>query len=216
MRKFLGKFKTKGGMFIGITILTSLVLTISYASFIFITDGYKASNMLISNLMYGITIEEEGSTSTITDNKVVIPGSTKGYFYITLSSVNPIDSKYTLAYKSSNTLTVQYSDRTNWSTQGVIKGYDESVYSKRIKVVIDNTMNTSSTEVYFNVFGGYTYNTYASIALENGYYVVSGPYNETILGTNRLVDIIEKETDCTTETSNICIYGGETINNRKL
>ncbi len=213
MRKLLRRFKTKGGMFLGITILTSLVLTISYASFIFITDGYKASNMLISNLMYGITIEEEGSTSTITDNKVVMPGSTKGYFYITLSSVNPIDSKYTLAYKSNNTLTVQYSDRTNWSTQGVIKGYDESVYSKRIKVVIDNTMNTSSTEVYFNVFGGYTYNTYASIALENGYYVVSGPYNETILGTNRLVDVIEKETDCTTETSNICVYGGETISN---
>ena len=133
MRKFFRRFKTKGGMFLGITILTSLVLTISYASFIFVTDGYKASNMLISNLMYGITIEEEGSTSTITDNKVVIPGSTKGYFYITLSSVNPIDSKYTLAYKSTNTLTVQYSDRTNWSTQGVIKGYDESVYSKRIK-----------------------------------------------------------------------------------
>ena len=31
MRKFLRKFKTKGGMFLGITILTSLVLTIRYA-----------------------------------------------------------------------------------------------------------------------------------------------------------------------------------------
>ena len=205
--------KTKKGIFYGVVFLLMITLGVSYGTFVFVSNPYKSSNMLISNLLYGVSIQEEGSTSKIDNNKVTIPAKTKGYFYVTISSVNKIDSKYTLAYKSTNTVNVKYTDRTNWNPEGLIKGYDETTYSKKVKVVVDNTSNTSSTEVTFGVFGGYTYNSYEAISLENGYLTINGPYTEVIHGTNRLVDIVEKDTSCITEENKTCMYGGETISN---
>ena len=204
--------KTRTGIVFSIIMLTSLVIGISYGAFVYVTEGYKASEMMVGNLMYGITIEEDGSTSTIENNKVTIPSNTKGYFYVIISSVNPIDSKYTLGYKSNNNIDVQYTDKTNWMPEGLIKGYDEKTYSKKVKIIIDNTSNTTSSEVTFNVFGGYTYNSYESISLKDGYLSIKGPFMETVTGTNRLVDVIEKDTSCVTETNSNCLYGDSISN----
>ena len=204
--------KTRTGIVFSIIMLTSLVIGISYGTFVYVTEGYKASEMMVGNLMYGITIEEDGSTSTIENNKVTIPSNTKGYFYVIISSVNPIDSKYTLGYKSNNNIDVQYTDKTNWMPEGLIKGYDEKTYSKKVKIIIDNTSNTTSSEVIFNVFGGYTYNSYESISLNDGYLSIKGPFIETVTGTNRLVDVIEKDTSCVTETNSNCLYGDSISN----
>ena len=207
--------KNKKGMIYGVLLMTCLVIGLSYGAFIFSTDKYRSSELLISKLNYSIDIQEDGSSkSTINGSSVTVPASTKVYLNITLTSVNEIDSKYTLAYKTSTNAKVQYSDRTPWNTQGVIKGIDSNTYSKKIRVVIDNTNISTPSTVNFQVYGGYSFNSYANIELTDGYVSVSGPYTEvaTNIG-NRLVDIIESDTSCLTSNSNTCLYGGENIKN---
>ena len=207
--------KNKKGMIYAILLMTCLVIGLSYGAFIFSTDKYRSSELLISKLNYSIDIQEDGSSkSTINGSSVTVPSNTKVYLNITLTSVNEIDSKYTLAYKTSTNAKVQYSDRTPWNTQGVIKGIDSNTYSKKIRVVIDNKDISTPSIVNFQVYGGYSFNSYANIELTDGYVSVSGPYTEvaTNIG-NRLVDIIESDTSCLTSTSNTCLYGGENIKN---
>ena len=207
--------KNKKGMIYALLLMTCLVIGLSYGAFIFSTDKYRSSELLISKLNYSIDIQEDGSNkSTINGTSVTVPASTKVYLNITLTSVNEIDSKYTLAYKTSSKAKVEYSDRTPWNTQGIIKGIDSNTYSKKIRVVIDNTDISTSSTVNFQVYGGYSFNSYANIELTDGYVSVSGPYTEvaTNIG-NRLVDIIESDTSCLTSNSNTCLYGGENIKN---
>ena len=207
--------KNKKGMIYGVLLMTCLVIGLSYGAFIFSTDKYRSSELLISKLNYSIDIQEDGSSkSTINGTSVTVPASTKVYLNITLTSVNEIDSKYTLAYKTSSNVKVEYSDRTPWNTQGIIKGIDSNTYSKKIRVVIDNTNISTPSTVNFQVYGGYSFNSYANIELTDGYVSVSGPYTEvaTNIG-NRLVDIIESDTSCLTSNSNTCLYGGENIKN---
>ena len=207
--------KNKKGMIYGVLLMTCLVIGLSYGAFIFSTDKYRSSELLISKLNYSIDIQEDGSNkSTINGTSVTVPASTKVYLNITLTSVNEIDSKYTLAYKTSSKAKVEYSDRTPWNTQGIIKGIDSNTYSKKIRVVIDNTDISTPSIVNFQVYGGYSFNSYANIELTDGYVSVSGPYTEvaTNIG-NRLVDIIESDTSCLTSNSNTCLYGGENIKN---
>ena len=207
--------KNKKGMIYGVLLMTCLVIGLSYGAFIFSTDKYRSSELLISKLNYSIDIQEDGSNrASINGTSVTVPASTKVYLNITLTSVNEIDSKYTLAYKTSTNAKVQYSDRTPWNTQGIIKGIDSNTYSKKIRVVIDNTDISTPSIVNFQVYGGYSFNSYANIELTDGYVSVSGPYTEvaTNIG-NRLVDIIESDTSCLTSNSNTCLYGGENIKN---
>ena len=207
--------KNKKGMIYGVLLMTCLVIGLSYGAFIFSTDKYRSSELLISKLNYSIDIQEDGSNkASINGTSVTVPASTKVYLNITLTSVNEIDSKYTLAYKTSTNAKVEYSDRTPWNTQGVIKGIDSNTYSKKIRVVIDNTDISTPSTVNFQVYGGYSFNSYANIELTDGYVSVSGPYTEvaTNIG-NRLVDIIESDTSCLTSNSNTCLYGGENIKN---
>ena len=209
------RLKTKYGVFLSILVLFSVVVTLSYSAFIFSTVKYRSTELLISKLNYGITItEDKTNLSSISGSKVTVPKGSITYYNIVISSINKIDSKYTLAYKTSSNAVVKYTDRTPWNTSGYIKGYDENTYSKRIRVVIDNSSSTSSSTVDFAVYGGYTFNTYASIELSSGYVTVTGPYTEELASlSNRLVDIVENDTGCVTSESSTCLYGGDSIKN---
>ena len=209
------RLKTKYGVFLSILVLFSIVVILSYSAFIFSTDKYRSTELLISKLNYGITItEDKTNLSSISGSKVTVPKGSITYYNIVISSINKIDSKYTLAYKTSSNAVVKYTDRTPWNTSGYIKGYDENTYSKRIRVVIDNSSSTSSSTVDFAVYGGYTFNTYASIELNSGYVTVTGPYTEELASlSNRLVDIVENDTGCVTSESSTCLYGGDSIKN---
>ena len=209
------RLKTKYGVFLSILVLFSVVVTLSYSAFIFSTDKYRSTELLISKLNYGITItEDKTNLSSISGSKVTVPKGSITYYNIVISSINKIDSKYTLAYKTDSSAVVKYTDRTPWNTSGYIKGYDENTYSKRIRVVIDNSSSTSSSTVNFAVYGGYTFNTYASIELSSGYVTVTGPYTEELASlSNRLVDIVENDTGCVTSESSTCLYGGDSIKN---
>ena len=209
------RLKTKYGVFLSILVLFSIVVTLSYSAFIFSTGKYRSTELLISKLNYGITItEDKTNLSSISGSKVTVPKGSITYYNIVISSINKIDSKYTLAYKTSSSAVVKYTDRTPWNTSGYIKGYDENTYSKRIRVVIDNSSSTTSSTVDFAVYGGYTFNTYASIELNSGYVTVTGPYTEELASiSNRLVDIVENDTGCVTSESSTCLYGGDSIKN---
>ena len=209
------RLKTKYGVFLSILVLFSIVVTLSYSAFIFSTGKYRSTELLISKLNYGITItEDKTNLSSISGSKVTVPKGSITYYNIVISSINKIDSKYTLAYKTDSNAVVKYTDRTPWNTSGYIKGYDENTYSKRIRVVIDNSSSTSSSTVDFAVYGGYTFNTYASIELSSGYVTVTGPYTEELASlSNRLVDIVENDTGCVTSESSTCLYGGDSIKN---
>ena len=209
------RLKTKYGVFLSILVLFSIVVTLSYSAFIFSTDKYRSTELLISKLNYGITItEDKTNLSSISGSKVTVPKGSITYYNIVISSINKIDSKYTLAYKTDSSAVVKYTDRTPWNTSGYIKGYDENTYSKRIRVVIDNSSGTTSSTVDFAVYGGYTFNTYASIELNSGYVTVTGPYTEELASiSNRLVDIVENDTGCVTSESSTCLYGGDNIKN---
>ena len=209
------RLKTKYGVFLSILVLFSVVVTLSYSAFIFSTGKYRSTELLISKLNYGITItEDKTNLSSISGSKVTVPKGSITYYNIVISSINKIDSKYTLAYKTSSSAVVKYTDRTPWNTSGYIKGYDENTYSKRIRVVIDNSSSTTSSTVDFAVYGGYTFNTYASIELNSGYVTVTGPYTEELASiSNRLVDIVENDTGCVTSDKDTCLYGGDSIKN---
>ena len=209
------RLKTKYGVFLSILVLFSIVVTLSYSAFIFSTGKYRSTELLISKLNYGITItEDKTNLSSISGSKVTVPKGSITYYNIVISSINKIDSKYTLAYKTDSNAVVKYTDRTPWNTSGYIKGYDENTYSKRIRVVIDNSSSTTSSTVNFAVYGGYTFNTYASIELSSGYVTVTGPYTEELASlSNRLVDIVENDTGCVTSDKDTCLYGGDNIKN---
>ena len=193
----------------------SVMMVSSYAYFVITTSNYKASELLVAKLSYGINIVEDGSTgSTIESNTVNVPAGKKAFFFITVTSVNKIDSKYTLAYKTSSQAVVKYTDKTPWTSSGFIEGYDNTTYTKKIRVVIDNTSESREATVNFGVYGGYTFNSYTAISLGDGYYSVGGPYEETVATAGeRLVDIVEKETGCVTTPTNNCTYGGGSIAN---
>ena len=101
------RLKTKYGVFLSILVLFSIVVTLSYSAFIFSTGKYRSTELLISKLNYGITItEDKTNLSSISGSKVTVPKGSITYYNIVISSINKIDSKYTLAYKTDSSAVV--------------------------------------------------------------------------------------------------------------
>ena len=204
LNKLMRKLKTKTGMMYGIMLLTSLVLGLSYGTFIFVTDEYKATEMLVSNLMYGIEITSTGGTETINNTNVTISNGNTSTVLVKITSLNKINSKYGLDYKIlSGTGNIYYASSTGWLPTGKINKNGSGIYEKTIKVVISAT---SDLTVDFNVSGGYTYNS--EVASKSTYTRVSEVYDNILsYTTNKLLSEIVSE-----EASD-GIYGGDATNN---
>ena len=69
--KIINKLKTKSGMFFGIIVMFSIVVGLSYGTFIFSTGNYRSTSMLISNLLYGIDITTTGGNETINTKQLL-------------------------------------------------------------------------------------------------------------------------------------------------
>jgi len=146
------KLKTTTGLFTIIMGLSILVLGVSYATFVITTNKYKASEMLISNLTYGINITGDGN-STINGKTVSVGANKTTTLQVKITSLNDITSNYSLEYKIlSGSGKVTYLSSTSYTPTGDInKTGTENV----ITIVIEATTDLS---IEFNVSGGYTYN----------------------------------------------------------
>ena len=200
--KIINKLKTTKGMAIGILVLFSLVLGLSYGTFIFSTGNYRSTSMLISNLLYGIDITTTGGNETINSKTVTLPSGKTSTILLKITSLNDVESKYGVSYKiNSGTGSVKYSSNTGWLPTGKINKNGTGTYEKVVKIVIEATSDLS---VDFNVDGGYTYNDLNST--KEGYTRVTEMYEGITDYTESLKTIIENET-----SNNI--YGGDAINN---
>ena len=200
--KIINKLKTKSGMFFGIIVMFSLVVGLSYGTFIFSTGNYRSTSMLISNLLYGIDITTTGGNETINTKTVTLPSGKTSTILLKITSLNDVESKYGVSYKiNSGTGSVKYSSNTGWLPTGKINKNGTGTYEKVVKIVIEATSDIS---VDFNVDGGYTYNDLNST--KEGYTRVTEMYEGITDYTESLKTIIENET-----SNNI--YGGEAINN---
>ena len=200
--KIINKLKTKSGMFFGIIVMFSIVVGLSYGTFIFSTGNYRSTSMLISNLLYGIDITTTGGNETINTKTVTLPSGKTSTILLKITSLNDVESKYGVSYKiNSGTGSVKYSSNTGWLPTGKINKNGTGTYEKVVKIVIEATSDLS---VEFNVDGGYTYNDLNST--KEGYTRVTEMYEGITDYTESLKTIIENET-----SNNI--YGGEAINN---
>ena len=200
--KIINKLKTTKGMALGILVLFSLVLGLSYGTFIFSTGNYRSTSMLISDLLYGIDITTTGGNETINTKTVTLPSGKTSTILLKITSLNDVESKYGVSYKiNSGTGSVKYSSNTGWLPTGKINKNGTGTYEKVVKIVIEATSDLS---VEFNVDGGYTYNDLNST--KEGYTRVTEMYEGITDYTESLKTIIENET-----SNNI--YGGEAINN---
>ena len=187
-------------LILGITL--TVILGMSYGTFIFTTNSFRSTEMLISNLTYGIEITSTGGSETINGTSVSLPSGKTSTVLLKITSLNKIISKYGIDYKMSRgTGSVKYASNTGWLPTGKINENNVGTYEKVIKVVISATTDVT---VDFTVTGGYSNNDL--IEVKDGYTRLTEIYDGIVDYKEDLKTIISKET-----TNNI--YGGEAINN---
>ena len=187
-------------LILGITL--TAILGMSYGTFIFTTNSYRSTEMLVSNLTYGIEITSTGGSEIINGASVSLTSGKTSTVLLKITSLNKIISKYGIDYKmSSGTGSVKYASNTGWLPTGKINENNVGTYEKIIKVVISATTDVT---VDFTVTGGYSNNDL--IEVKEGYTRLTEVYDGIVDYKEDLKTIISKET-----TNNI--YGGEAINN---
>ena len=183
-------------------IALTVILGMSYGTFIFTTNSYRSTEMLVSNLTYGIEITSTGGSETINGTSVSLTSGKTSTVLLKITSLNKIISKYGIDYKmSSGTGSVKYASNTGWLPTGKINENNVGTYEKVIKVVISATTDVT---VDFTVTGGYSTNDLTEV--KEGYTRLTEIYDGIVDYKEDLKTIISKET-----TNNI--YGGEAINN---
>ena len=183
-------------------IALTVILGMSYGTFIFTTNSYRSTEMLISNLTYGIEITSTGGSETINGTSVSLTSGKTSTVLLKITSLNKIISKYGVDYKmSSGTGSVKYASNTGWLPTGKINENNVGTYEKVIKVVISATTDVT---VDFTVTGGFPNNELTEV--KDGYTRLTEIYDGIVDYKEDLKTIISKET-----TNNI--YGGEAINN---
>ena len=201
MKNILRKIKNSR-LAVVVLILFSLVIGLSYGTFIFTTNSYRSTEMLVGNLTYGIEITSTGGSETINGTSVSLTSGKTSTVLLKITSLNKIISKYGIDYKmSSGTGSVKYASNTGWLPTGKINENNVGTYEKVIKVVISATTDVT---VDFTVTGGYSNNDLTEV--KEGYTRLTEVYDGIVDYKEDLKTIISKET-----TNNI--YGGEAINN---
>ena len=183
-------------------IALTVILGMSYGTFIFTTNSYRSTEMLVGNLTYGIEITSTGGSETINGTSVSLTSGKTSTVLLKITSLNKIISKYGVDYKmSSGTGSVKYASNTGWLPTGKINENNVGTYEKVIKVVISATTDVT---VDFTVTGGYSNNDLTEV--KEGYTRLTEVYDGIVDYKEDLKTIISKET-----INNI--YGGEAINN---
>ena len=159
---FLQKYFAVISVLIGISIL----LSVTFSSYIVTSNNHKAAEMYIGELKYSIEIN--GSTT----NTLSVP-SGETIIDVKVNNQNPVDTYYKLLYLKNSNLTVKYYETTK-DTNDVTTTYSNpnssvtSGNSNTIKLKITNS-STSSQNLGLSVKGGYITNTVEDITTPSTY-----------------------------------------------
>ena len=159
---FLQKYFAVISVLIGISIL----LSVTFSSYIVTSNDHKAAEMYIGELKYSIEIDGS-STNTLT----VPIGET--IIDVKVNNLNPVDTYYKLLYLKNTNITVKYYESTK-DTDDVVTTYNKpngsvtSSNSNTIKLLITNS-STSSQNIALTMKGGYITNTIQDITTPSTY-----------------------------------------------
>ena len=159
---FLQKYFAVISVLIGISIL----LSVTFSSYIVTSNNHKAAEMYIGELKYSIEIN--GSTT----NTLSVPtGET--IIDIKVNNLNPVDTYYKLLYLKNTNITVKYYESTK-DIDDVVTTYNKpndsitSSNSNIVKLLITNS-STSSQNIALTMKGGYITNTLEDIITPSTY-----------------------------------------------
>ncbi len=159
---FLQKYFAVISVLIGISIL----LSVTFSSYIVTSNNHKAAEMYIGELKYSMEID--GSTT----NTLTVPtGET--IVDVKVNNLNPVDTYYKLLYLKNTNITVKYYESTK-DTNEVVTTYNKpndsvtSSNSNTIKLKITNS-STSSQNIALTMKGGYITNTVEDITTPSTY-----------------------------------------------
>ena len=159
---FLQKYFAVISVLIGISIL----LSVTFSSYIVTSNNHKAAEMYIGELKYSIEIN--GSTT----NTLSVPtGET--IIDIKVNNLNPVDTYYKLLYLKNTNITIKYYESTK-DTYDVVTTYNKpndsvtSSNSNTIKLQITNS-STASQNIALTMKGGYITNTVEDITTPSTY-----------------------------------------------
>ena len=159
---FLQKYFAVISVLIGISIL----LSVTFSSYIVTSNNHKAAEMYIGELKYSIELNGS-STNTLT----VPTGET--IVDVKVNNLNPVDTYYKLLYLKNTNITVKYYESTK-DTNDVVTTYNKpndsitSSNSNIVKLLITNN-SASSQNIAFTMKGGYITNTIQDIITPSTY-----------------------------------------------
>ena len=151
---------------IAVLIGISILLSVTFSSYIVTSNNHKAAEMYIGELKYSIEIDGS-STNTLT----VPTGET--IVDVKVNNLNPVDTYYKLLYLKNTNITVKYYESTK-DTKDVVTTYNKpsdsitSSNSNTIKLLITNS-STSSQNIALTMKGGYITNTLEDIIIPSTY-----------------------------------------------
>ena len=159
---FLQKYFAVISVLIGISIL----LSVTFSSYIVTSNNHKAAEMYIGELKYSIEIDgSSNNTLTVPTGETIID--------VKVNNLNPIDTYYKLLYLKNTNITVKYYESTK-DTDDVVTTYNKpndsitSSNSNIVKLLITNS-STSSQNIAFIMKGGYITNTLEDIITPSTY-----------------------------------------------
>ena len=159
---FLQKYFAVISVLIGMSIL----LSVTFSSYVVTSNNHKAAEMYIGELKYSMEID-----GTTTNTLTVPAGET--IIDIKVNNQNPVDTYYKLLYLKNTNITIKYYESTK-DTEDVVTTYNKpndsitSSNSNIVKLLITNS-STSSQNIAFTMKGGYITNTLEDIVVPSTY-----------------------------------------------
>ena len=155
---------------IAVLIGISILLSVTFSSYIVTSNNHKAAEMYIGTLKYSMTID-----GTTTNTLSVPVGET--IVDVTITNENPIDTYYKLIYQNNSNVSIKYYESTK-DTNDNVTNYSSpnskitSNNKNTIKLKIVNN-STSSQKVTFKIVGGFATNTLNDVTVPSGYTTIN-------------------------------------------
>ena len=151
---------------IAVLIGISILLSVTFSSYIVTSNNHKAAEMYIGELKYSMEIDNESiNTLTIPTGETIVD--------VKVNNLNPVDTYYKLLYLKNTNITVKYYESTK-DTDDVVTTYNKpsdsitSSNSNIVKLLITNN-SASSQNIALTMKGGYITNTVQDIIAPSTY-----------------------------------------------